>query len=145
MDSDDNGEIDEGEFVKAVKGLGGAFEPLEEMDVKRIFAMADEDWNGVIDFNEFKSWVSCTKEFITYFKLLDQDDNGFIEMSEWQAAASNINPNWTSEEREQIFLSADTDGNGSIDFAEFMQWMVGPKKKKGIRGWISRKFKALFR
>jgi len=52
-DADKNGRIDEAELRKAMKFLG--FTHLKEKQISGIFARADKDGDGTLDFEEFKA------------------------------------------------------------------------------------------
>mmetsp|Transcript_13078 Transcript_13078/g.19732 ORF Transcript_13078/g.19732 Transcript_13078/m.19732 type:complete len:674 (+) Transcript_13078:67-2088(+) len=53
FDTNNDGEISHDEFKNVLKKI--AKRPIEDLDIERIFGVADEDANGVIEFHEFQN------------------------------------------------------------------------------------------
>ena len=92
---------------------------LAHMDNKWIveFMLADEDKNGFIDLDEFKSWYISKYESI--FASIDMNGDGVISKSEFQANYVDLGMSWLDE-----FMDADHDRNGFIDMNEFKDWHI---------------------
>ena len=68
-------------------------------------------------------------EFKAAFELFDKDRDGTITTKELGILMRNLGQNPREEELEQMIREVDLDGNGTIDFKEFLCLMV--KKMKG--------------
>ena len=67
-------------------------------------------------------------EFKAAFELFDKDRNGKITSKELGTVMRGLGQNPTEEELKQMIREVDLDGNGTIDFKEFLCLMV--KKMK---------------
>ena len=68
-------------------------------------------------------------EFRAAFELFDKDRDGKITTKEVGTLMRNLGQNPSEEELKQMIREVDLDGNGTIDFKEFLCLMV--KKMKG--------------
>jgi calcium-dependent protein kinase len=95
-------------------------------DLEKIFSSIDLDNNGVINYNEF---ITATfdknkilnKEFIyEAFRMFDVDKSGKISINELEHI---ITPETKDdiEEIKEIFKKLDDNGDGEIDFEEFLK------------------------
>ncbi len=60
------------------------------------------------------------EEFRQAFKLFDHDDNGTITADELGTVMRSLGQNPTDEDLATMIAELDADGNGNIDFAEFL-------------------------
>ena len=74
-----------------------------------------------------------TEEQIGFFKeafnLFDKDGNGFINTDELASLLRSLGQNNTEAELQEIISEVDIDGNGSIDFPEFLTIMARKMKE----------------
>lgn len=63
------------------------------------------------------------EEFKTAFNLFDKDGDGFLSIQELRSVFTALQKPITDEELDQLMQDLDTDGNGRIDFTEFMTFM----------------------
>ena len=63
-------------------------------------------------------------EFKETFSLFDKDGDGTIDPKELGVVMRSLGQNPTEEELEEMVLEADSDGNGTIEFQEFLGLMV---------------------
>jgi len=133
FDTDGDEEIT---FEELSNGMGGQFSTNE---VKAVFALGDIDQDGKISFLEFaklivpsasdalaKFW-KCFRDLKVIrqaFKQFDTDNDGAISRSEVMDGMTKSGRNFTNEEIDAIFILADRDNNGKIDFPEFAQIMI---------------------
>merc|ERR1719453_2636587 len=94
-------------------------------DLMKIMAEVDSDGSGEIDYSEFLAATLDRRHFMcedvcwAAFRTFDLDGNGQITKEEILGMQR--------EEVEQIIRDADVDGDGEIDFQEFVLMMSGGK------------------
>jgi len=88
----------------------------------------DTDGNGTIDFNEFVQLMGrkmketdTEEELREAFKVFDKDGNGFISAAELRHVMTNLGEKLTDEEVDAMIKEADTDGDGQVDYNEFVK------------------------
>jgi len=133
FDTDGDAEI----TVQELKnGMGPNF---SENEVKAVFALGDTDQDGSISFLEFaklmiptatdalaKFW-KCFRDMKVVrqaFKQFDTDNDGAITRQEVIQGMKVSGRDFTSEEIDTLFVLADRDGDGQIDFPEFALIMI---------------------
>ncbi len=91
----------------------------------------DADGNGTIDFPEFLSLMArkmkdtdTEEELIEAFKVFDRDGNGFISAAELRHVMTNLGEKLTDEEVDEMIREADVDGDGQINYEEFVKMMM---------------------
>merc|ERR1712223_106275 len=139
LDIDGDGEIT---YDELVAGLGGDYTANE---IDAIFAMGDTDQDGHISFLEFSKIMlpSCQEALNKFwkcfktvtnvrdaFKKFDADGDGQISRQEVMQGASSCGLRLSSEEVDTLFILADRDGDGQIDFSEFAQIMIPSAPEK---------------
>merc|ERR1711937_75716 len=62
------------------------------------------------------------------FNLFDGDQSGAIDVRELKAAMRALGFEVKNEELEKMVSDVDNDGNGTIEFAEFLQMMTTPTR-----------------
>merc|ERR1711968_295748 len=75
------------------------------------------------------------------FNLFDADNSGAIDVRELKAAMRALGFEVKKEELKKMISDIDNDGNGSIEFAEFLQMMTGKMGEKDSREDIEKVFK----
>ncbi|XVF42181.1 hypothetical protein PTKIN_Ptkin01aG0339300 [Pterospermum kingtungense] len=68
-------------------------------------------------------------EFQEAFCLFDKDGDGCITMEELAIAIRSLDQNPTEEELQNMINEVDTDGNGTIEFGEFLNLMARKMKE----------------
>merc|ERR1712070_941713 len=128
FDTDGSGAVDSSELHTAMKALG--FEPKKEEIAKMVREM-DKDGDATVDFEEFCVMLAekmnqkdGKEELLKGFKLFDDDNTGKISMKNFKRVAKELGENLTDKELEDILGEADTDGDGEINEAEFLNVMV---------------------
>merc|ERR1712113_1099240 len=91
----------------------------------------DADGNGTIDFPEFLSLMArkmkdtdTEEELIEAFKVFVRDGNGFISGAEMRHVMTNLGEKLTDEEVDEMIREADVDGDGQINYEEFVKMMM---------------------
>merc|ERR1712220_48909 len=67
------------------------------------------------------------------FSLFDSDASGAIDVRELKAAMRALGFEVKNEELKKMVSDVDNDGNGTIEFAEFLQMMTGKMGEKDSR------------
>ena len=98
---------------------------------KMLSPQVDADGNGTIDFPEFLSLMArkmkdtdTEEELIEAFKVFDRDGNGFISAAELRHVMTNLGEKLTDEEVDEMIREADVDGDGAINYQEFVRMMM---------------------
>lgn len=136
LDADNDGRLT---LEELTLGLDAAGLSRRSMDFEAIVAGMDTDGSGVVDYTEYIAAAldrrSCLSEQAcwTAFKVFDLNGDGRISLEELRQVLKRD----TSEELSNAMDTAallqdvDTDGNGMIDFQEFMDMMKGGIKSRG--------------
>merc|ERR1711953_1232940 len=75
------------------------------------------------------------------FGLFDADASGMIDVRELKAAMRALGFEVKNEELKKMVSDVDNDGNGTIEFAEFLEMMTGKMGEKDSREDIEKVFK----
>merc|ERR1712137_1157788 len=75
------------------------------------------------------------------FSLFDSDASGMIDVRELKAAMRALGFEVKNEELKKMVTDIDNDGNGTIEFTEFLQMMTGKMVEKDTREDIEKVFK----
>ena len=101
------------------------------IQVQDMINEVDADGNGTIDFTEFLSLMArkmkdtdSEEELKEAFKVFDKDGNGFISASELRHVMTNLGEKLTDEEVDEMIREADIDGDGQINYEEFVKMMM---------------------
>lgn len=61
------------------------------------------------------------EEILEAFKVFDKDGNGFISAAELRHVMTNLGEKLTDEEVDEMIREADVDGDGQINYEEFVK------------------------
>lgn len=124
FDKDGDGTITTKELGTVMRSLGQ--NPSEEQLLEMITEV-DADGSGTIDFQEFLLMMS--KQFLEKdteedlretFEALDKDGNGFLSAFELRQILQTLGINLSDEEVFEMVAEADIDGDGKVNFEEYM-------------------------
>jgi calmodulin len=125
FDEEGNGQLSNKLLITVLRALGN--NPTEE-EVDFMIKEVDEDGSGTIEFDEFLQMMANKMNSINYekviweaFKVYDRDGNGLISGAELRYVLSTQGPMLTQEEVDDIISEADMDGDGHINYYEFMR------------------------
>lgn len=94
--------------------------------------------------------AQLTEYFERLFKFADADENGTLDIGEMESLLSMTGFAFTKSEVQQYVTAADTNGDGVIDYEEFVPMMMSMKTKPGLQlanytdGQLTTYFKKLF-
>merc|ERR1719156_148692 len=100
-------------------------------DLQQIMEQVDSDGSGVIDYTEFLAATLDKKAYIqedvcwSAFRVFDRNGDGKISMAELEQVlgSGNIEEAMGANAIKDLMKEVDTNGDGEIDFQEFMQMM----------------------
>jgi calmodulin len=102
-----------------------------EAELQDMINEVDQDGNGTIDFQEFIGLMArkmkdtdSEAELLEAFKVFDKDGNGFISAEELRHVMTNLGEKLTDEEVNEMIREADQDGDGQVDYSEFVKMML---------------------
>ncbi|XP_074297746.1 uncharacterized protein LOC141628510 [Silene latifolia] len=104
--------------------------PTEE-EVQDLMKDVDSDWsNCTIDVAELLTLVSQSSkeseaedEFKEAFKVFDKDQNGYICATQLRNVMISLGEKLTEEEAQLMIKEADSDGDGRVNYEDFVQMM----------------------
>lgn len=126
-DKDRSGNISVRELTALFKTLGHS---IPESEIRDLIDSVDTSGKGEITFNEFVTLLlkveaqneTEEEEVIRAFKVFDRDGNGTLSCAEFKHILTNLGDKFTDAEVEEIFKEADLDGDGQIDYYEFVNF-----------------------
>merc|ERR1712224_784851 len=123
FDKDGDGTITTKELGTVMRSLG---QNPTEAELQDMINEVDADGNGTIDFPEFCTLMArkmkdtdSEEELKEAFRVFDKDVNGFISAAELRHIMTNL-----GEEVDEMIREADIDGDGQINYEEFVKVMM---------------------
>ncbi|VDO73750.1 unnamed protein product [Heligmosomoides polygyrus] len=124
-----------GDGTFTTKSLGTLMRSLgqnpTEAELQDMINEVDADGNGTIDFPEFLTMMTrnmkdtdSAEEMREAFRVFDQDGNGFISAAELRYVMTNLGEKLTDEEVDEMIREADVDGDGQLNYEEFVTMMT---------------------
>ena len=68
--------------------------------------------------------VDSEEELREAFKVFDKDGNGFISAAELRHVMTNLGEKLSDAEVDEMIREADVDGDGQVNYEEFVKMMV---------------------
>ncbi|VAI13242.1 unnamed protein product [Triticum turgidum subsp. durum] len=135
FDKDGDGCITAEELSTVIRSLGQSPTPEELRDMVRD---VDADGNGTIEFAEFLALMSRKadadadaadaadpeEELREAFRVFDKDHDGHISKAELRHVMISLGEKLTDEEVDGMIQEADLDGDGLVNFDEFVRMMM---------------------
>jgi calcium-dependent protein kinase len=124
IDRDNSGSITPQELKDA---LATWEHRIPEHELAQLVAVADVDADGTIDYNEFVaatahvSRLEREEVLLRAFQALDLDSSGAVDAEELRAALDKFG--LADEDANELLASADANGDGKLDFDEFVSLM----------------------
>jgi len=128
FDKDGDGTITTIELGTVMRSLG---QNPTEAELQDMINEVDADGNGTIDFPEFLTMMArkmrdtdSEEEIKEAFKVFDKDGNGYISAAELRHVMTNLGEKLTDSEVDEMIREADIDGDGQINYDEFVKMML---------------------
>ncbi|XP_037805198.1 calmodulin-beta-like [Penaeus monodon] len=130
FDKDGDGTITKQELGRFMRNLG---QFATEEELRTMLDEIDIDGDGTFSFNEFVEIVfnmggagdrpaeDEEKELRDAFKIFDKHGRGYICASDLRAVLQCLGEDLSEEEIEDMIREVDIDGDGRIDFEEFVK------------------------
>ncbi|CAH1997962.1 unnamed protein product [Acanthoscelides obtectus] len=139
FDKDGDGSITKEELGRVMRSLG-QFARTEEL--QQMLQEVDVDGDGNVSFEEFVdiAWSASAgsdpdhvqsreeeeKELRDAFRVFDKHNRGYITASDLRAVLQCLGEDLSEEEIEDMIKEVDVDGDGRIDFYEFVNALGEP-------------------
>jgi len=127
FDKDGDGTITKYELGVVMKSLG---QDLTESQLQDMINEVDENGNGTIDFPEFLTMMERKmktdendEEIREAFQMFDKDGNGYVTVDELKEVMSKLDEHLTDHEVSAMMTEADIDGDGQVNYEEFVKMM----------------------
>ncbi|TEB30939.1 calmodulin [Coprinellus micaceus] len=128
FDKDGDGTITTKELGTVMRSLG---QNPTEAELQDMINEVDADGNGTIDFPEFLTMMArkmkdtdSEEEIKEAFKVFDKDGNGYISAAELRHVMTNLGEKLSDSEVDEMIREADVDGDGQINYEEFVKMML---------------------
>ena len=102
---------------------------LTEVELLDAMQIIDANQNGLIDYTEFIAACLQSYNYLqeshlrSAFAYFDQDNSGQISAEELRLCLQSDDFTLTEEQIQQLLEGVDTDGDGQIDYVEFINMM----------------------
>jgi calcium-dependent protein kinase len=108
-------------------------------DLQEILKHVDSDGSGIIDYTEFLAATLEKKQYVqeevcwAAFRTFDKDGDGKITKQELEMVLKSDDvADAAAQSMAEVIKAVDTNGDGEIDFQEFMQMMRGATGATGV-------------
>eukprot|EP00930_Biecheleria_cincta_P063492 TRINITY_DN4902_c0_g2_i1.p1 TRINITY_DN4902_c0_g2~~TRINITY_DN4902_c0_g2_i1.p1 ORF type:complete len:240 (-),score=51.41 TRINITY_DN4902_c0_g2_i1:42-761(-) len=108
--------------------------------INQAWASADANSDNAVSFQEFTKWIKCEEQkaivdalndsvgthgnaMAALFRVWDADESGKISQDELRAVVKAISPKLSDDELDIIFQVMDSDGDGNVDYSEFIRFI----------------------
>ena len=130
IDENEDGVITPKELGAAMRSMGES--PTEE-ELQEMVKEVDANGNCTMEFSEFLTKMGKRKmsenpnkqDLYDAFRFFDRDGNGFISLAELRYVMTKMGQEIANEEFEQMIKEADLDGDGLVDYREFVKMLTG--------------------
>ena len=129
FDKDKDGTITAKELANVMETLTGEKPSLNE--INSMIKEVDLNSDGKIELEEFITLMMKNspdtqqeEEVINAFRVFDKEGNGLIQTDELKHIMMTIGDKMTEDEADEMIHEADIDGDGTINYEEFVRMMM---------------------
>jgi calmodulin len=124
IDENGDGTISADDIKKALTQMG---EEITDEEAQQMISEADLDKNGTVAFPEFVKLMHKREqhEILEAFNAIDKDGSGRLSTKELKDVMKSFGGKLSDEQLEEMFKNADADGDGQVDYQEFLKVMEG--------------------
>ena len=129
FDKDKDGTNTAKELANVMETLTGEKPSLDE--INSMIKEVDLNSDGKIELEEFITLMMKNspdtqqeEEVINAFRLFDKEGNGLIQTDELKHIMMTIGDKMTEDEADEMIHEADIDGDGTINYEEFVRMMM---------------------
>mmetsp|Transcript_44859 Transcript_44859/g.71619 ORF Transcript_44859/g.71619 Transcript_44859/m.71619 type:complete len:205 (+) Transcript_44859:71-685(+) len=129
FDKDGSGTISNDELGTVMRSLG---QNPSDQELTDLVEEVDIDGNGEIDFQEFllmmakkMNAVDSEQEIREAFKVFDKEGTGSISSAYLRHIMTTMGDRLSDDEVDEMIQEADIDGDGDIDYDEFVKMLAG--------------------
>ncbi|GMY05323.1 calmodulin-7 isoform X2 [Fagus crenata] len=131
----------DGDDCITTKELGTVMRSLgqnpTEAELQDMVNEVDVDGSGTIEFSEFLSLMArkmkdsdSEEQLKEAFRVFDKDQDGFISAIELRNVLTNLGEKLTDDEVDEMIREADADGDGQINYEEFVKVMMTKRRQR---------------
>jgi len=132
FDRDGGGTITTVELGQVMRTFGWT---PSESDLQEMINEIDQDGNGCISFNEFIYLMNKSvhedgdieEEIREAFRVFDREGHGFITSHDLSQVLTTLGDKLSEEESEELIKEADIDGDGNVNYEEFVTMLLHKK------------------
>lgn len=123
LDIEETGKITFRDFTKAMRKLKHPISENSEL-MKQVFNSFDEDRNKIIDFNDFKKYLSTTDDQILKgFNKIDEDNDGKLKKADFvKYLKDHLKVDASQVNVDLLFKRIDYKNDGYITYDEFREF-----------------------
>jgi calmodulin len=129
FDKNGDGRIPTKELGTMMRSLG---QNPSDSELRDMIDEVDADNTGTIGFTEFLTMTArkvnetdSEEDIKEVFKIFDRDASGLISAAELRQVMTSLGENLTDDEIDEMIREAGQEGDGQIDYNEFVQLMMG--------------------
>ncbi len=128
FDKDKDGTISINELGNVMRSLGA--NPTQS-NLQEMINEIDQDGCGKIEFRDFLHLFAnklnepeTEEDLLEVFKIFDMDGNGNISAQELKHVLTTLGEKLTEDEVDTMLMEADSNGDGTINYKEFVSLMM---------------------
>jgi len=128
FDKDGSGTISTKELLGVMRSMGK--NPTED-ELLALVMEVDVNGDGTIDFQEFLAMMKQKaneadqeSDLKEAFKIFDKNKDGYIDLNELKNVSTMLGATLSKQEMDEFMQEADVDGNGKLDYDEFVKMML---------------------